>query len=79
MDSDLEMHNNNTTDPWFSTHNVIGSDNQTNKFEDNFNSTFFEKLPDSDEYLALLGKLNTKTDVALLKKHLLYREKTKKN
>lgn len=59
MDSDLQVYNNNTTDPWFYPENVITSVNHSNKFEDNFNSTFFEKLPDSDEYLALLGKLYT--------------------
>lgn len=75
MDSDSQFHNNNkTTDPWFSTDNVIISENQTNKFEDNFNSTFFEKLPDSNEYLALLGKFYLNKYLTVLKTFIMQRE-----
>lgn len=74
MDSDLKV-DNNTTDPWFSSENVIAPVNQANKFEDNFNSTFFEKLPDSDEYLALLGKLFLFTTTKLKIISLIYAER----
>lgn len=54
MDLQLQDH---TTDPWLSCGlNVITSEIPINKFEDNFNSQFFSKLPDSEEYLAILGK-----------------------
>lgn len=58
MDELVQMQD-KTTNPWLSCDsNVITQEVGNNKFEDNFGSHFFVKLPDSDEYLAILGKLN---------------------
>lgn len=47
----------NTTDPWMPCgYNVITEEVKITRFEDNFTSQFFAKLPDSEEYIAILGK-----------------------
>lgn len=54
MDAQLQIQR-KTADPWLFSDNVITPEISINKFEDNFHSQFFAKLPDSDEYLAILG------------------------
>lgn len=54
MDAQLQIQG-KTADPWLSCDNVTTPEIAINKFEDNFHSHFFARLPDSEEYLAILG------------------------
>lgn len=57
MDRQLQIET-KPTDPWLAFRNNVITTENPNKFEDNFNAQFFAKLPDSEEYLAILGKTN---------------------
>lgn len=46
-------------DPWLNVNLNIDSNNESiNNFEDNFQPTISSTLPDSEQYLATLGKKN---------------------